>query len=80
MLNIMSWWQSAFAVFVFVFVVCRLVARRQKHPLAIFKPKKKTIMEDFVAQSAISKLEFEPYTFGISPLCQTIIFILFEVF
>ena len=38
------------------------------------------MMDDFVAQSQISRMEFEPYTYGISPLCQTIIFIFYELF
>ena len=62
------------------FLVCRLVARRQRHRLEIIRPKHATLIDEFLTQSAIEKLEFEPYTLGISPMMQTIVFILYEVF
>ena len=31
-------------------------------------------------ESQIARMEFEPYTFGLTPLAQTIIFILYELF
>ena len=37
-------------------------------------------MDEFLAESKIQELEFTPYTFGIHPMAQTIIFIFYEVF
>ena len=37
-------------------------------------------MDEFVEQSNIGKLEFQPYTFGILPVTQTIIYIIYELF
>ena len=69
-------------VFLAIVAMCRLLAHRQKSKLDLIYSKKKPhpLIEEFLQKSNIATMEFEPYTFGISPIAQTISFIFFEVF
>ena len=61
-----------------VAVVCKLIARRQKKPLELVYSKKNALMNEFYEKSDIAKMEFEPYTFGVTPILQTLIFLFIE--
>ena len=37
-------------------------------------------MTEFVRKSRIATIQFEPFTFGITPIMQTIVYILYELF
>ena len=63
-----------------IFLVAKLLARLQKKNLNLAYSKKNTLMSEFVRKSRISTIQFEPFTFGVTPLMQTIVYILYEMF
>ena len=37
-------------------------------------------MSEFVEQTKITELEYEPYTFGMNPIALSVIFVFYELF
>jgi len=77
-------WHSNTAVFslsvLAIFLIAKLLARLQKKKLNLAYAKKNPLMTKFVRKSRIATIEFEPFTFGITPIMQTIVYILYELF
>lgn len=63
-----------------VFLIAKLLARLQKKRLRLAYSKKNPLMNEFVRKTRIATIEFEPFTFGITPVMQTIVYILYELF
>ena len=77
-------WRSTTTIFAIslltIFIVAKLLARLQKRGLNLAYSKKNSLMNDFVKKSRIATIQFEPFTFGITPIMQTIVYILYELF
>ena len=76
----LTWTQLSLAFFVTFTIICTVLSRKQRHKLKVVGPEKKTIIDDFIAESNITRMEFQPYTYGVSPMMQTIVFIFYELF
>ena len=77
-------WKSTPTIFIIsvvtIFVIAKLLARLQKKRLRLAYSKRNPLMSDFVKKSRIATIQFEPFTFGITPLMQTIAYLLYELF
>ena len=77
-------WKSTPAIFIIsiltIFVIAKLLARLQKKRLRLAYSKRNPLMSDFVKKSRIATIQFEPFTFGITPIMQTIAYLLYELF
>ena len=72
-------WALWLAIAIIVVICSRFIARRQKKPLELVFSKKNALMKEFYEKSQIAKMEYEPYTFGITPIVQKLIYILVEL-
>ena len=71
-------WRFWLGLALCISIVCKLIARMQKKALELVYSKKNALMNEFYEKSDIAKMEYEPYTFGVTPILQTLIFIFIE--
>jgi len=71
----MNYW-AALVALILISIACKVMARRQRHRLEVIHAEQNSLMAAFVRETNISKLEFEPHVLGLSPVMQTMIYLI----
>ena len=60
-------------------VFCKLISIWQRGPLILHYNKKSKLMSDFIKETKVSQLVYQPYWFGLSPFFQSLFYMITEI-